>query len=475
MRSFPLMGAPYCALVLAGAAILTDACLPSAKAQEIGAPALFPIPLPSAYPVALTAGRDAADDLSWHVSVPSSAQPSPSDLPPAIETGRGPEQLPLQSPAQSPAQWPTQSPVQSYDYQAAMKGAWDSCSDSVPNPSKDSFCADAGCGPRHFVYANGLVMTRINSGGFVTSTDGGGDPALAFDSSSFGNHWHGGFELGGGCCFGGSRGLEFVYWGLYPASAEQTATGTLDSTIDLADIDYDFSDGNAIFDGAAAHRLRFDYDLHSAELNLLGNYGGPLGCGRLGYCGTGCGERWGFGWLAGFRYINYTEDWLFSAELDDTEFDNEADQLNYEVDVQNHLIGFQLGLGLDYCITHKFQVYAIGKAGIYGNAIDMQQSIYGSAGDATLNSGPLAGEFYDLDTDDFDLAMCSQIDLGGRCALSRSWSLDFGWRVLGLSGVAIAEDNVAQSNLGLAAGSGDIQTSSSVIIHGGYAGLTYAW
>ena len=457
MRSLSHKGAALCALWLAGAALVTDT-----TGQDVGAPALFPIPLPSAYPVALTAGREAAGDLSWHVSVPDPAVPSPSDLPPGTIPGPG------------VAQSPAQSPVQANDYQAAMKGAWDSCTDSVPSPSKDSFCADAGCGPRHFVYANGLVMTRINGGGFVTSTDGG-DPALAFDSSSFGNTWHGGFELGGGCCYGCDRGLEFVYWGLYPASVERTATGTLDSTIDLTDIDYDFADGNAIFDGATAHRLRFDYDLHSAELNLLGNYGGPLGCGRLGYCGTGCSERWGFGWLAGFRYINYTEDWLFSAELDDTTFDNETDQLNYEVDVQNNLLGFQLGLGLDYCVTHKLQAYVIGKAGIYGNMIDMQQGIYGSAGGATLNSGPLAGEFYDLDTDDLDLAMCSQIDVGGRCALSQCWSLDFGWRVLALSGVAIAEDNVAQSNLGIAAGTGDIQTASSVIIHGGYAGLTYAW
>ncbi len=453
MRSFPLAGAALLALALAASALAQPAA-----AQDAGAPALFPIPLPSAYPVALTAGND---------SISYGRRTSSDDHVVSVhdaDVAISPAELP--SPAPAPAPDHVSLPVD--DYQAAMQGSWDSCTSGVSSP-----CADAGCGRRHYLYANGLVMTRINSGGFVTSTDANGDPQLAFNSSDFGNNWHGGFEIGGGCCFGPMRGLEFVYWGLYPASAEQTATGTLDSPIDLTDIDYDGGDGNAIFDGAAAHRLRFDYDLHSAELNLLGNYGGPLGCGRLGYCGTGCGQRWGFGWLAGFRYINYTEDWLFSADLDDTTFDDDADQLNYEVDLQNNLFGAQLGVGFDYCVTTKLQAYVIGKAGIFGNVIDMQQSIYGTAGDATLNTGLASGEVYDVDSDDFDLALASQIDVGGRYAWSQNWSLDFGWRVLALSGVAIAEDNVAQSNLGSVAG--DIQTSSSVIIHGGYAGLTYAW
>ena len=84
MRSFPPRGAALRALVLVSAPILLVAHLPRATAQDVGAPALFPIPLPTAYPVALTAGREAAGDLSWHVSVPNPGEPSPSDLPPAI-------------------------------------------------------------------------------------------------------------------------------------------------------------------------------------------------------------------------------------------------------------------------------------------------------------------------------------------------------------------------------------------------------
>src|SRR5262245_62163588 len=86
MRSFPLAGAALLGLGLAAHALGRPA-----EAQDTAAPALFPIPLPSAYPVALTAGHNG--DLSWQTSQPSPAQlppvtpspaePSPSDLPPA--------------------------------------------------------------------------------------------------------------------------------------------------------------------------------------------------------------------------------------------------------------------------------------------------------------------------------------------------------------------------------------------------------
>jgi hypothetical protein len=436
MRSFHLAAA-LCALGLAG----------SASAQQAAPPSLFPIPLPgttapAAYPVSQTAATS-----SWYDngSSPAGELVVPSD--------KHIQQAP-----------PIVSP----------EGDWNSCTSGVG-------CA-SGCGPAccpgKYVYANGLVMTHLKNNGFVTSIDSGtGSPELFFCDPEYGNLWHGGFEIGTGCCFGGccDRGFEVVYWGLYPAEGTITATGTLDSLIDFGDIDFGGGDGNAIFDGAAAHRVGFDQGFHSVEVNLIGNYGGPLGCGRVGCCGTGCGERWGFGWLAGFRYINFTEDWLFSADPTDTVFDGDADELNYEVDLQNNLIGFQMGAGFDYCLTNRFQTYIIGKVGIYGNDIQMQQRIYGASGNAVINNGPFVGEDYDISASDFDLAMSGQIDLGGRYAITENWSVDAGWRVLALSGVAITEDNVVQTNFQNVDGTNDIQTAGSLLLHGGYVGLTYAW
>ncbi|MCU0878349.1 MAG: BBP7 family outer membrane beta-barrel protein [Pirellulaceae bacterium] len=444
-----------CAIGLA--CLTSSAWIPQrAWAQYAEAPSLFPIPVPAGYapaqpaadqfPVAQTASRESV----WY----GTGQPVPE---PAVAS-------------------PSDQPMISPDYQNAMKGGWDSCTTGVGGC--EAPCA-TGCCPNHYIYANGLAMTRVKNGGFVAAVDATTfEPELLFCSPEYGNLWHGGFELGGGWCFGCgcNSGLEVVYWGLYAAPGTVTATGDLNSTIDFGDLDYNGADGNTYFQGAAAQRLSFDHDFHSLEVNLIGNYGGPLGCGRVGCCGTGCGERWGFGWLAGFRYINYTEDWLYSTNPNSNSFDgSDVDQLNYGVGLQNNLYGFQMGVGLDYCITNRLQAYAISKFGVYGNDIQMQQQISGSAGNATLNNGPFSGNEYEFDASDCDLSLAGQFDLGGRYAINTNWSFDFGYRVLALSGVAIAEDNVAQSNFQNVDGIASIQTTGSLILHGGYAGFTYAW
>jgi long-subunit fatty acid transport protein len=67
------------------------------------------------------------------------------------------------------------------------------------------------------------------------------------------------------------------------------------------------------------------------------------------------------------------------------------------------------------------------------------------------------------------------MDIGGRYTINQNWGVDFGYRVLALSGVAITEDNVAQGNFQNELGISDTQTTGSYILHGGYAGLTYCW
>ena len=100
MRSFHACGAALtlAAFWLAG----------SANAQDVSAPALFPIPLAGAYPVS----QVAAGDLSWQPT-----EPSPSDLPSPIPTDNGPQQ----------------SSASAHEYQAAMKGGWESCTGSPGN------------------------------------------------------------------------------------------------------------------------------------------------------------------------------------------------------------------------------------------------------------------------------------------------------------------------------------------------------
>jgi hypothetical protein len=117
----------------------------------------------------------------------------------------------------------------------------------------------------------------------------------------------------------------------------------------------------------------------------------------------------------------------------------------------------------------------VARFGVYGNAIDHRQRVSGALGNATLNSGPQAGSDYAIEDSDFDLALAGQLDLGGRYAIGRRWSVDFGYRLVGLSGVATAEDNVAQANFQTLGSNPTTDTSGSLILHGVYLGSTYSW
>jgi hypothetical protein len=424
--------------------------LSSAGWAQYAVPNLLPFP---PLPVGGSAVAPAAMNSRWY----ESQEPTPAVPPaPLIETEPSPSDQPIGG-----------------DYLDAMKGDYEGAGCTSCN-------AATGCGHGHYLYANALLMTRDQRGGFITSVDGGsGAPAAGFTSSNLPDAWHGGFELGAGWCFGADSrcGVEAVYWGLYPADIRRAARGNLNSTIDFSDLTYNGASAGTNFTAAQVQEVRSGFDFNSVEFNLLGNggCGGPFGCGMCGCCVGRAGAPWGFGWVAGFRYINFSEDWAFSSDTTDDQFNGDPTELSYDVQLNNNLFGFQLGSGLSYCITNSLTAYAIGKVGIYNNHITQTQRVLGPAGDATVNSGLFTGDAFLADGGDDDLAFSGQLDLGGRWAVSDRWSVNFGYRTLGLAGVATAETNVQRGGFQNMLGIADPQTGGSFILHGGYAGATYCW
>jgi Putative beta barrel porin-7 (BBP7) len=381
---------------------------------------------------------------------------------------------PLQSPAQlSPMQ--KDSPVISPDYSDALKGGYESC----------STCMGGGinCWHNHYIYANALVMSALKPCEFVTSVDDvSGAPRLNYGSSEFGNIWRGGFEIGAGWCFGGGGGgcgpncaLELVYWGLFPTASRVRSFDNLSSTIDFGDLDYNGTNANAAFTNAEAQAIQHSFGFNSVEANLVGNSwgGGPFGCGMCG-CGSG-GGRWGFGYTAGFRYINFFDRFLYSSS---PTFDLATDPaaLNYLVATTNNLFGFQLGAGLSYCCGQRFTLYVIGKAGVYDNSVTALQRVYGTQGAAVINNGAFAGQDFDVRTAPKSmLATSGQIDLGGRWMINNCWTANFGYRVLGLAGVATTDTNIHTQNFHDVDGVASTSRCGSVLLHGVYAGAVYCW
>jgi opacity protein-like surface antigen len=188
------------------------------------------------------------------------------------------------------------------------------------------------------------------------------------------------------------------------------------------------------------------------------------------------GSPWGFGYLAGFRYINFSDRFLFSSNANSTNLTTDPAALNYLGQFNNNLFGFQLGSGLSYCVSNSLTAYAIGKVGVYDNSVTSLQRVYGAAGNAVINNGPFNGQQFVVQSAARDtFAMSGQIDLGGRWAITNNWSANFGYRVLALAGVATADDNFQQSQFHDVSGIAFLNRSGSLLIHGAYLGTTYCW
>lgn len=410
--------------------------------QDTG-PSLLPLPpLPPA-PGYTVSAATATNDALW-------GQPDPSPIP-VVEPTLGGGQ-----------------------YVDAMKGDY-SGGCTTCGPAGGSACCN-----NHYVYANALLMNRLRPGGFVTSVYGSGAQAINFCNQEFGNTWVGGFEVGAGWCFGCNcnNALEVVYWGLFPSTLTAQATGNINSLIDFGSLDYNGGNANNAFTNAGIQSAQSAYSFNSFEANLVGNSlcGGPFGCGMCGCCNGNSGSPWGMGYTLGFRYINFSDSFLFSSDPAGNAINGDPAELNYLGQFNNNLFGFQLGTGISYCVSNSLTAYVIGKVGVYDNCVTGLQRVYGTAGNATINNGPFTGQDAVVRTANRStFAMSGQIDFGARYAITNNWSANMGYRVLGLSGVATADDNFQQANFHDVDGMAFLNRSGSLLIHGAYLGATYCF
>lgn len=379
------------------------------------------------------------------------------------------------------------------DYQQAMKGAWDGAG-----------CTDGSCGigdccgrpcPRWAVWSAGLILGRANQC----------DRPVSIDSTTLQNvmstnnveqDWSGGFEVGAAwimpnCC----NALSVSYWGLFPTNqsayvnAANYATGVRPA---LANIDrLAYNDGTTTDDvfnwmttASGAHRVAMGQNYNNVEINFLGNTqawgltpfgsgcsGGCNGCNPCGACGPSC---WQFGWLAGLRYFQYNEYFLFQSDEDDTTFNDagDLDELSYRINTTNNLWGFQFGGQGAWYVCDCFSFYGAGKFGVYNNNITSYQYLSGQAGDAYINAGDFNGTSVRYSNSRNALAGVGQFDLGARYQLGCHWSLYGGYRVVAISGVATAPSQIPQN---WANPVNDICANETVILHGAYLGAQFAW
>jgi len=333
------------------------------------------------------------------------------------------------------------------------------------------------CCPTWSAYLGGVYLGRdtANKKWTTYETGNNANQLMYFPDSD----WGGGPEvrimraIGCGDACGGCPNtfLEGVYYGVYDMDAYDSrvsATNQLSSTLDVGFVDYvaPGSPASAFFDNSAEHRVWRDDEFHNVEINIVRYI--------MGAPNYGAAQPFSLALIGGFRFIKFDDNLLFGAVSSGNTFGGNGglNEAYFTSDVENNLYGFQLGAMISHGITSNLSWYATPKFGFFGNQIDF--SARGYRGDGATANFSQTGNAFDLSNSKNDVAVMGQLDLGLNYVCNQHWSITGGYRVIGLTGIALADDQVPAY---LAAENDwtDIDSSGSLLLHGAFAGVTYAW
>lgn len=265
-------------------------------------------------------------------------------------------------------------------------------------------------------------------------------------------------------CNGG--GFEVVYWALNPGSVQSSVANAY-TEITALDQLYHNSTGRdlyATYSTTLSQTVTRETDINNLELNLLRNGGRFCRRNRQGF----------YEMFGGFRWFEFNESLQYAATLDTAAYPGPSDFV-YSLRARNRLIGLQLGARNEVCLGPKLRLFNGVQGGLFNNNIRTSQDITDSNGEvAVVNSGPAAGRAFNYTDEKNDVAFLGQLDFGILYHLSCRARLRLGYRVLGVSGVALAahqlpfryNDPEALSRA---------NSNGSLLLNGGYYGMEFCF
>jgi hypothetical protein len=256
-------------------------------------------------------------------------------------------------------------------------------------------------------------------------------------------------------------GTEFRYWGLYPNQRDYTFNGPgLDTyLVGLGDFSVAPGPTNVLTYFNAADNLRVyrNNEFNNLEINGLRN-GGTYTTLLGGRTGT-------YELLAGARWFQFNEDYRIAA------FNGAGlpAQINYDLATRNTLLGFQLGARNESCVTDRLSLIGGTRVGLFNNRSTARQCICTDVGDlAYLNGNP--GAIYDYEARRNSLAVLGELDMGVGYRFTQRLRATIGYRLIGVSGVALAPNQIPR-NFTNNAELNRVKSNDSLILSGGFAGL----
>ena len=260
------------------------------------------------------------------------------------------------------------------------------------------------------------------------------------------------------------RGLELRYWAFNPGATAQLNGFAVNSLLPTLDQLIHVPTGrnlDEVYSAATNHVLVRNTDINNFEANLLNN-GGCYTTRR--------GRQGNFELLAGFRYFQFDESLSYISNNPAITAVSPT-QTTYQSSVENDLVGFQLGARNQVRLTKRMSLFAGVSSGIFNNRIRTNQRFFDQNGSVpVLASGTSAGREFDYSDRKDDVAILGELDLGATYMVSQRLRARFGYRTLGVAGVALAADQIPYDFTD----TDRIQranSNGSLLLQGGYAGL----
>ena len=309
--------------------------------------------------------------------------------------------------------------------------------------------------------ARGLIMRRDHEDDVFLTRNGAGDRLLSTDADM---GTMGGIDLSLTKRDCDGSGIELRYWGLYPDDQSYDLNGPgLDTYITgLSDLQVQGYVGNleGYYNDADTNRVTRENEIHNFEINLLRNGGSYK---------TRSGRNATYELMGGFRWFQFNEDFRYAAFY----AAQNPDAVNYDIYVDNTLLGFQLGGRSEICMTDRLSLSLGTKVGLFNNRIEHRQNFTDSNGNFAYQTA-LGTDDYNYSSQKDDLSMLGELDLGMIFRISSSSRAVFGYRAVGVSGIALAPNQIPQ-DFTLPDQINDVNSNGSLILGGGYAGLEFCF
>lgn len=239
-----------------------------------------------------------------------------------------------------------------------------------------------------------------------------------------------------------------------------------------------------------AQRTRSYFSCQNLELNIIRFPVCESGCGggSCSTCGPNCagyGTDCGYGacgceqdccpiafsmcGMCGVRYFRADDDFYYGSQFAQWGGGAYGDTswINYDINVDNNLLGPQVGWNMNYCVGCKWNFFCNSTFGIFNNHIETHQRVWGETGQTRYIQ---TGQNNNINATKDDISFLGELRLGGSYDLSCNWRAVLAYRALAVTGYANSVDQIPTdfTNRYYPA---IIDSDSSIIVHGVQAGV----